>query len=354
MVWPAVTAHDVDPSVQTFHELWTTLQNTTKHVMGDVVHGAEHARLQVDLVSMIAGGREDLRKRPIFSALICPISPLSFEQGAIEAHVEMARSGIPVVCLSMSLGGLTAPVTVAGMIANANTENLASLVVSQSACPGAPHIYGSDSTPLHPKTGVINYHAVENPLISSALAQMAKRYRLPSLVGACGNEMFSRGKKSIPPFCESIGNLMSSLNHTDLTVGLGGTDTAKGACYRQLVYDAYNWELCREFGKGAEISEETIALDLVREVGHGHEFLTHRHTSKNFRRELTLWDDEKRELLATDDFESLSDKLCGIVTDILNSHRVPELETEIVERGNAMIRAYEERNRTRRETTPAA
>jgi trimethylamine--corrinoid protein Co-methyltransferase len=136
------------------------------------------------------------------------------------------------------------------------------------------------------------------------------------------------------------------LNHTDLTVGLGGTDTAKGVCYKQLAYDAYTWELCREFGKRAEISEETIALDLVREVGHGHEFLTHKHTSKHFRRELTLWDEKIHALLTTDDFEALSDKLYGVVTETLSTHRVPELENAVVERGNEMIRAYQERHRS--------
>jgi len=42
-----------------------------------------------------------------------------------------------------------------------------------------------------------------------------------------------------------------------------------------------------------EISEEKIGLDAVKEVGHGHDFLTHPHTLRDLRGELTFWEKEK-------------------------------------------------------------
>ncbi|MCP4020985.1 MAG: hypothetical protein GY729_04010, partial [Desulfobacteraceae bacterium] len=147
-IWPALAAKDMPPHAQTLYELWITMQNTSKHIQGDAIHGAHNAKAQIEMASLIVGGKDNLKKRPVFSVVSCPIAPLAFEKGSIEAQVELARAGIPIVSLSMSLGGLSAPLTIAGMMANANTENLASLVITQAAEAGAPHIYGSDSTPM--------------------------------------------------------------------------------------------------------------------------------------------------------------------------------------------------------------
>jgi len=46
-------------------------------------------------------------------------------------------------------------------------------------------------------------------------------------------------------------------------------------------------------------------LDAVKEVGHGHDFLTHPHTLRYLRSELTFWDKEKINLLEMDDKEGV-------------------------------------------------
>ena len=39
------------------HEVWATMQNTTKHVQGVTVQSAEDARVQIELAALIAGGK---------------------------------------------------------------------------------------------------------------------------------------------------------------------------------------------------------------------------------------------------------------------------------------------------------
>ncbi len=185
-LWTSLTANDVPALAHGPHELWATMQNTSKHVQGVTVQSAEDARVQIELAALIAGGNDALRKRPLMSVISCPIAPLSFEEGAIEAQVEFARAGIPICSMSMSMSGITSPVTVAGTITNANAENLASIVITQAASPGSPHIYTSESAPMDMQTGAINYSAPEKALIAIGLGQMTKRYRLPSLVADIG------------------------------------------------------------------------------------------------------------------------------------------------------------------------
>ena len=339
-VWPALAAKDKPPHTQTLHELWITMQNTSKHVQGDAIHGAHNARAQIEMASLIVGGEDKLKDRPIFSVTCCPLAPLSFEGGSTEAQVELARGGIPISSMSMSLSGLSAPVTMAGTLTNANAENLASLVITQSASPGAPHIYASDSTPMDVTTGGINYGAPEYALISIGLAQMAKRYHLPSLVS--GFTAMNTESKEGEAYCRLILGILSSAAETDIAGGMGSIDDAKGVCFKQLLLDAYAWELSREFLKPVDISERTIGMDVMKDVGHSGTFLTHRHTSKNLRKSLIIWDKERLALLSLEK-SALIQEAGNIVRRILAEHQVLPMDENIVRKGYEIIRAYEER-----------
>jgi len=338
-LWTSLTATDVPQGAHGVHEIWVTLQNTAKHVEGCTVLSGLDARKQIELASLIVGGEEELRKCPIISVMSCPIAPLTFEKGAIEAQVEFAKAGVPIVSMSMSLGGMSSPVTLAGIITNVNTENLASLVIDQVAAPGSPHVYSSESTPIDMQTGVINYNAPEVPLICAATGQMAKRYNLPCMVAGWGsNTDLKPGIMSA--FSELAGSTLSILAETDLAAGMGSIDIAKGCSYEQLVIDAYLWEDVRSFMRDFTINEETIALDVVKEVGHGNTFLTHPHTAKNFKKELFFFDKEKLAWEAT-----LSDQMVPeareIAKTLLKEHEVPQIDRDIIKQGDELIREYE-------------
>jgi trimethylamine--corrinoid protein Co-methyltransferase len=339
-VWPALAAKDKPAHAQTLYELWITMQNTSKHVQGDAIHGAHNARAQIELASLIVGGEDELRERPIFSVTCCPLAPLSFETGSIEAQVELARAGIPISSMSMSLSGLSAPVTIAGTLTNANAENLASLVITQAASPGAPHIYASDSTPMDMATGNIDYAAPEYALIASGLAQMARRYRLPSLVSGftAMNTDFEDGEA----YCRLILGILGSAAETDITGGMGSIDDAKGVCFKQLLLDAYAWELSREYLKPVNITEQTIGLDVMKEIGHTGSYLTHRHTAKNMRNALIMWDKEKLSLLSMER-KALVREAGNVARRILAEHRALPVDEDIVRKGYEIISAYEER-----------
>jgi trimethylamine--corrinoid protein Co-methyltransferase len=339
-LWTSLTANDVPAHAHGPHELWATLQNTSKHVQGVTVQSAEDARVQVELAALIAGGSDALRKRPLMSVISCPIAPLSFEEGAIEAQVEFARAGIPICSMSMSMGGITAPVTVAGTIANANTENLASIVITQAACPGSPHIYTSESAPMDMQTGAINYSAPEKTLIAIGLGQMARRYRLPALVSDIG--FGDKIHPNVGPFSDLAIQIMGVASRTDILTGMGCIDSAKGISFGQLVVDAYIWECIREFMKEVQVTDDRIGIDVVEQVGHGHHFLKSKHTRRYMREEVTQWDPEKVELLSSDAATVIAESN-SIVEQLLKDHQVLPVDGNLVRQGDEIIRAYEGR-----------
>jgi trimethylamine--corrinoid protein Co-methyltransferase len=337
-LWTSLTATDVPEATHALHELWVTMQNTVKHVESITVVSAEDARMQIALASLVAGSPEELRKRPLMSVVSCPTAPLSFNKGPVEAQVEFAKAGVPVLSMSMSLGGSTSPVTLAGTLANINTENLASLVIDQVAAPGAPHIYTSDSTPVDMRTGYINYTAVETPLVSTGAAQMARRYGLPCMTSGWGSCVGT--DLGLPAFSELASVLLSVMPGTDLSAGMGGMDHAKGCSYEMLVLDASLWRHLRAFMRDFAVSEETIALDVVKAVGHGNTFLKHPHTARNFRKDLFFRDPNRLPWEAT-----LSDRMIPEAREtakgLLKEHEVPSLDRDVLKQGDELIRTYE-------------
>ena len=239
----------------------------------------------------------------------------------------------------MSNGGVSSPLPVAGMLVNVNTENLGSLVISQMAAPGAPHIYCSESGPMDMRTGSINYSSVEKVFLSIGLAQMAKRYSLPSLVADGG-----WGKKiegGVSGVMTSVTQLTGIMGVSDLVTGLGSVDSAKGISFEQFIIDSYMWDCCKNYLHEVEISEEKIGLDAVTEVGHGRDFLMHPHTLRYVRGELAFWEGEKLDLLEMDDKE-LPAEANRIVKSILDKHQVEPLANDLIEKGDAIIAKYED------------
>jgi len=334
-----LTATDVSQQTHGLHELWTAFQNTTKHVQGVEIFNAADARKQVELGALIAGSQAELKKKPSFTVIHCSIAPLMFERDAVEAMVEFAKAGVVVTTMTMSLSGGTAPVTMAGTLVNGNSENLASMVIGQVASKGARTVYCSSSTPVNMKTGMIYYESVNQPLIAAGLGQMAKRYGLPCMVGDYGlNDTEEPGMPHT--FSEVMGIALSTMSGTDMMGGIGTLDNAKGVALEQEVIDAYVWENIRKVMTPFEISKQTAALDVIRQVGHGNTFLTNMHTMRNFRREIIVRDSVKGRFEATLS-RSMVPEAREIAKRILKEHQAPKLDPSVIKQGDEIIRNWE-------------
>lgn len=340
-VWPIVTAHDAPEKTHAVDELAISLLNTTKHVQGEAMSAAE-ARTEIEIGSTVAGSPEDLAKRPLFSVVQCPICPLEFERGSIEATMEFAKAGIPVVSMSMALCGLTSPVTLASTIAIVNAENIASFAISQATKAGAPVIYSSESTAPNMMTGEIHYGALEEVLLASASAQMAHHYGVPSMVGglSLGIAGDAPGIRLDP--AELAFSAMTSMTMTDFASGIGGLDQAKGASLEQVIIDCEVWEMVREMRKDVGIDDGHFMIDLIRSVGPGGSFLKEPHTAKNLRKELFMPTKEKADVYAKyrlgADWKGAVAKAREKAKVILSSHVPDQVDADIMSQVHRILR----------------
>ena len=282
--WGMVGALDVPGHLKNVVELKESFEYTTKHLQGGAA-SAEEARNMIELASMLVGGQKELAKRPIFSCTECPISPLTFESGLADAQVELARAGIPVVSMVASVAGLTSPVTLSGSLAQINAENLASLVITQTANRYAPWIYSSDSVPGDLTTGSIDYGALEANLLRTGAGQMGKFYGLPTMVAGIGIEESSMLLGSVRDGVPYM--VVQGLVPSDLGSGMGGLDQAAGASFEQLIVDAWVWDIAREFIREFDADDAAISFETIRDAAFDGNFLAKRHTLFRFKKEST-------------------------------------------------------------------
>jgi trimethylamine--corrinoid protein Co-methyltransferase len=184
--WPMVSAQDYGKTAP-LHELEASWNNTGKHVQSETLMGAEPARFAVEMGAVIAGSREELRRRPVFSVVICTIAPLVQDKEGIEGAMVLAEAGVPVGFLAMPTLGTTAPATLAGTFAMGDAEIISAAVLMQLVSPGAPVFHSLMHGWADPRSG--NY--VAYPLdvrCRFAPVEMAHHWGMPSFGGAFGTE----------------------------------------------------------------------------------------------------------------------------------------------------------------------
>jgi trimethylamine---corrinoid protein Co-methyltransferase len=279
-----VVAQDVSQDLLDINTYYAALANTTKHVMGSA-YTVESARQIIELASVITGGEEPLRERPIISFITCwMISPLRFATETTQVLTEIVRRRIPVVLSSAPMAGSTAPATLAGTLVLINAEELAGLTFTQLVSPGAPVIYGAVPSTADMHTAAYLGGAAEFGMLNAAAAQMAQYYQVPLYNSAGLTESkipdiqagFEKGF-SVAQVALSGANF---IHHA-----AGMLESMRAVAYEQYVIDDDILGMAMRAVRGIEVNDDTLAVDVIDEVGPGGHYLTSPHTLQHMRSE---------------------------------------------------------------------
>ena len=281
VLWPSIGATDLPPQTQLLGTLRTCYESTDKHIQYQAFSG-EDARLEIEMAEAIAGSEDENRKRPHFSSIQCIVAPLQYDEGSVDATIEFARAGIPVVAMTMVSPGITGPTTLAGSVALANAEVLGSLSVSHLAAKGAPVFYCFVCAPLDMRSGNFASGSPEYGVLSVAGAEMAKYYSLPSMMGGMGTSAKEPGVQV--GYEKAITTMPVAFAGCDLFTGCGGLHDASYMSMEQLLIDSQIWEDIGKSWAGTEVNDEEIAIEVIEKVGPKGQFLAHPHTLNNFRK----------------------------------------------------------------------
>jgi trimethylamine--corrinoid protein Co-methyltransferase len=281
-MWPTVSAQDYGSTSQ-LHEIDAAVSNTVKHFQG-MVQGAEPARFAVAMATVLAGSRETLRQRPVLSDLICSIAPLAHDRDGIEAALVFAEAGIPVGLLAMPTLGTTAPATSAGALVVGDAEVVSGIVLLQLAFPGAPVFHSIMKAWADPRSGNYVGYAIDSRA-RYAPVEMAHHWGLPSL-GACfGTDSPAAGTWQAGVEV-ALDPLLGGLASPEIVTGMGLDRTYTLLYPEAIILDDDIYQRARHALLAEEVTDETLALDVIANVGPGGHFLAEPHTRTHMRTSL--------------------------------------------------------------------
>jgi len=279
-VWATISAQDHVRTSQ-LHEIDAAYNNSVKHFQG-MVMGDEAARFAVEMATVVAGSRETLRERPVFSNLICSIAPLAQDHAGLESALVMAEAGIPVGFLSMPTLGTTAPSTSAGAFIVGDAEVISGIVLLQLAYPGAPVFHSIMKAHADPRTGTYVGYSLDSGVARYAPVEMAHHWGVPSM-GACfGTDSPSAGTW-LSAADIALDPLLGGLAGPELVTGMGLSRTYTLMYPEGIFLDNELYERARYSLMALDINDETLALDVIASVGPGGHYLAEEHTRKHMR-----------------------------------------------------------------------
>jgi len=284
------TPCDAPPETNDRYQLAIALANTTRHIW-NTAYGKQGVQDAVEMLTALRGSREALREYPLLTLDLTTLSPLQLDDRQASTMIEGARQGLPIGISPGPIGGATGPVTLAGIIAQANAEFLGALTLCQTVQPGIPVIYTQWTRTLDMGSGGVAMGGPEFSLLRIATAEMAQYYDLPSR----GGGLICDGKAPDAQMgAEKLLNCLSAtLAGLNVVAGVGQTDFINTVRVDQMFIDNEMIGIVKRMRRGIAVNPETIALDVIRRVGPTGNYLADDHTVANFRRELwfpKLWD----------------------------------------------------------------
>jgi trimethylamine--corrinoid protein Co-methyltransferase len=329
---------DVPQETADRYQLEAMLNYTTKPIMYVTTEfsGCVDA---VEMAEAVVGGPQAMRQNPLAACYINVTTGLRHNEEALQKLLYLSGKGLPFAYVPSTQGGVTAPVTLAGAMAVAQAGALAGLVLSQLKREGAPFIMpGWGGNMLDMRTTVQPY------------ADPDKRAMAPDFVHYLGLPMFALAGCSDSKLVDQQAGIEAALTlMTDALCGgnivhdLGYLESGlTGSLVQLLICDeVLSW--LDHFVRGVEVNDETLALDLIDEVGPDGQFLDSDHTLQHFRERWypNLFDRNNYDGWLAKGGQSLAERAAERVASILAEHKPEPLPDDVAQAVHAVVERAE-------------
>ena len=253
---------------------WSDLPYTTYGTSGP------KARDGIEMARILHGG--DIADRTLLMGVVNSLSPLAWDFRMVDAMIAWAESNQATIITPFLLGGATAPVSVAGGLAQQVAETLSGIAIAQTVRPGAPCLYGSFFQATDMRTGAPALGTPESVFGVFAGAQLARRYGLPF---RGGGGLCSSNAVDAQAAAETAFMLWATvLVGTDVVLHAAGwLEGGLTASLEKFALDVELLEQLQVHQRGIGFSEEEFAFDALKEVGPGGLWLAADHTMQHFK-----------------------------------------------------------------------
>ena len=229
----------------------------------------------------VTGGETALREKPFLLHYAEPISPLLYNDESVDKLLFCAEKGIPVTYVPSPNTGGGGPITLAGALALGNAECLAGLVLTQLVRRGTPFLYGLNTSALDMRSAIVSYGAPEWPLGMAAWTDIARTYDLP-VWGAAG-ATDSKVVDAQAGIEAAISIMSAFLTRCNLVHDVGYIEYGTTSSMEMLVIADEIIRDVRYIMGGVEVSERTLAREVIHRAEPGSGFLADDHTLDNWK-----------------------------------------------------------------------
>jgi len=225
--------------------------------------GGKSIRDQVEMAAVILGSAEALKARPIFTIVVCMVSPLLHPGIRVEELMECTKWGIPVYIEVDAQMGATTPITVAGTLVEECANVLAGVTLVQMLVPGHPCIFAIASGTMDMSTA--NY------------------YKLPFQGGTGIDAVLPDAQAGYERALQVLINALAGTNFIHLSIGM--MEQMLTASYEQCLIDNEIIGAAFQITRGFEVNDDTIAFEVLKELGPANsQYMVHEHTVRHLRK----------------------------------------------------------------------
>jgi trimethylamine--corrinoid protein Co-methyltransferase len=315
------TVNDVHHQLGALYEFAGMFPNTSKPIVAWSYDRFDSAGIH-EIAVAEAGGQDAFEKRPNYVHYCEPLSPLVSTFEAVDKLIFAARHRVPLIFTPCPIAGGTAPVTAAGIVTQGAAESWMGLTLAQAIQPGLPFFMGGVYSVMDMSSMILAYGAPELPLMMAGLTELAHFAGLPLWqTGGCTDSKTFDEQAIIEG---SMSVFFSALTGGDLCHDVGYTESAMTGSVFQLAAMDEAIGYSRRITRGIEVNEDTLAVDVIKNVGPNGHYLRELHTRRHYKTEFwypKLCDRRNYEEWAMMGKATMKDRTVARVRDILATHQ---------------------------------
>ena len=264
VVLPMFGPQDVPPALMIPASFASMLRHTRKPMAGAAAESASDVRFMTAMAAACCGGADVFRREPTLSIMVSPVSPLRLTAKVADAIMAVAEAGAQFQALPCPMLGTTAPITIAGALAQQHAEILASFVLASAVRPGLRVLYSSRISAIDLRTAASEWGAPEVAVSAAGATQLAHRAGFAcDVYGLCT----SAPRIDQQTAFERLSNaLIPALAGADILSGVGFTDNGATGSLALATIDDEIMSHIRHALTGIAVDADTLALGLTREV----------------------------------------------------------------------------------------
>jgi trimethylamine--corrinoid protein Co-methyltransferase len=322
------TVSDVHPNMGALYEFAGMFPNTSKPIVAWSYDEYDSAGIHRIAVAE-AGGQEAFERRPNYVHYCEPLSPLVSTKEALEKLIFAAKQRIPLVFTPCPSAGGTAPVSAAGIIIQAAAESWMGLTIAQALQPGLPFIMGGVLSVMDMRAMILAYGAPELSLMMAGITELGHYAGLPVWqTGGCTDAKTFDEQAVIEG---ALSCFFSALTDGDLCHDVGYTESGMTGSVFQMTAMDEAIGYARRITRGIEVNEETLAVDVIHDVGPNGHYMGEEHTRHHH--ETEFWRPNLHDRRNYEEWDGLGrktmkDRTIARVHDILATHQPSPIRSE--------------------------